>query len=106
MNKDLKIGDEVYLSSSHNMKFGVVNPLTCSGTIKEVEGNLGVVITWGNGQFNFYRKENPNLIPKIQPSREAARIAARRNPNLTVIRENGKWVLKLKDKLVINDGGK
>lgn len=105
MNSDLKINSEVYLTSSHKWMFGYVNPLTCSGVVKKVL-NRYVWIKWANGVTNTYRVSDSDLISKIQPSREAARIAARRNPNLTAIRENDKWVLKLKDKLVINDGGK
>ncbi|MGL4481365.1 MAG: hypothetical protein ACRCTW_02425, partial [Lactococcus garvieae] len=102
---DLKLNSEVYLSASHKWGFGAVNPLTCSGTVIDYWVNY-VRVKWANGTINAYRVKDDDLIPKIQPSREAARIAARRNPNLTAIRENDKWILKLKDKLVINDGGK
>lgn len=100
----MNVNDIVYMAANHDYPYGRANPLTVSGTV--VANDFGTIkVRWSNGEFNSYFDRKKDLISKVQPSRDIARVEARRNPNLTVKKIDGQWVLELKERMVVNDGG-
>lgn len=107
MNRNLTVGQKVFLSLGHDWRKGEDNPLTCDGVVTRTSNqHLGVGVIWSQGISNSYNASDSDLIPVLHRTREAARAAARKNPNLTVKRTNsGSWKVILKQKLVMDDYG-